>query len=433
MKTLNRRHFLRGLGGVAVGLPFLASLQSARAASGFPLRFVVFTHGQGTLVDEMVKPGSTEHDWELGEILKPLSRHKDSLLVIDGIDDLTNLKDMPYNGHTRCRLHTLTAQGMVWGGSGDSVGPRSAGGPSIDQMVASRWGGQTAFQSIEAGVSVGAGVGNTITWRGVGAPVPAENKPSSLFNRLFSDLVSSSPQEVADRKRRRMSVLDAVKSQFDHLMPRLGIEDRARLDLHMTSIRSLEQNLMGSALGDSCGLPDTVLSDTSIPGITAAHIELLTMALSCDLTRVATLAFGGFNSFPWLPVNFSSGWHDAVHAGPVTSKLRTDLIRSYAWFAEQLATLMDALAAVPEGEGTLLDNTIILYANIFSSGGGHDHRGKTYLLAGGGGGALQTGRYLHHDGAPHGALHTSLLNVLGFDDTSFGNPDYCDGPLSGVI
>lgn len=434
MSQWTRRKFLRGAGGTAVALPFLASQPQAWCADGFPLRFVVFTHGQGTITDAMVAAGSSEYDWELGEVLAPLQRHKDQLVILSGIDDVTNLLDTPYNGHTRCRVHTLTAQGMEWAsGSDGSSSPVSAGGPSIDQLVASRWEGRTPYSSIEAGISVGAGTGNTYTWKGVGAPVPAENSPSALFDRLFSDLGSSSPEEVADRKRRRQSVLDAVKGQIDHLMPRLGVEDRHRLEIHLESISGLERAVSGAALGESCGVPSPDLSDTSVPGDTRAHIDLLTTALSCDLTRVATLAFGGIDEFPWLPVDFPSGWHDAVHAGPATAALRSDLIQSYSWFAEQMAYFMDALSAVPEGDGTLLDHTLILYANVFSSGADHGHEGKTYVLGGGAGGALQTGRYLQYDGEPHGAMHTSVLNILGFNDTEFGHRDFCGGPLSGVI
>ena len=434
--TPSRRAFLRGA-GACVGLPWLASLPgAARAADGFPLRFIVFTHGQGTILDAMVQPGGTETEWGFGEVLAPLAQRQSDVVLIEGIDDATNLLDTPYNGHTRCRLHTLTAQGMHWesdGGGGAS--PTSAGGPSIDQLIASRWSGLTPYDSLEFGVSVGTLTGNTYTWKGIGQPVPPEDNPSAMFDRLFQDLATTDPAEVAARISRRQSVLDAVKSQFDHLMPKLGAEDRIKLENHLEAIRSLEQAVAGGTLGDACQIPTPDLADTSVPGTTRAHIDMMTMALACDITRVATLAFGGFNEFPWLPdLDFPTGWHDSVHAGPVTPDLRTDLIASYAWFAEQFQYLLDSLAAVPEGDGTLLDHTLILYANVFSTGAAHDHIGKYYLLAGGACGALEGGRYLSYDHKPHGDLYAAILNGVGFADQTFGDPAFSDGgPLTGIF
>jgi hypothetical protein len=431
----SRRFFLRGA-GACVGLPWLASLpNTARAADGFPLRFVVFTHGQGTITDAMVAPGGTENTWDFGEILASLAPRQSDVVVIEGIDDATNLLDTPYNGHTRCRLHSLTAQGMHWApdGAGGAV-PTSAGGPSIDQFIANKWAGLTPYDSLEFGVSVGTLTGNTYTWKGIGQPVPPEDNPSAMFDRLFLDLATSDPAEVAARITRRQSVLDAVKSQFDHLMPRLGGEDRVRLENHLESIRGLEQAVAGGVLGDACQLPTPDLTDTSVPGDTRAHIDMLTMSLACDITRVATLAIGGINEFPWLPdLNFPTGWHDSVHAGPVTPDLRADLIGSYAWFAEQFQYLLDSLAAVPEGDGTLLDHTLVLYSNVFSTGASHDHTGKYYLLGGGACGALQGGRYLSFDHKPHGELYAAILQGMGFTDTCFGDPAFCDGPLTGIF
>lgn len=429
---LTRRTLLRA-GSAGMMLPIMTPLLPglARAEDGFPQRFLVFTHGQGTLLDSIVQAGATETNWELGSVLAPLARHKERLLVMSGVDDATNVLDTPYNGHTRCRLHTLTAQGMQWTAGDSGVFPSSAGGPSIDQVVADRWSGLTSYRSLEHGVKVGTLTGNTYTWRGVGQPALPEDDPQLAFDRLFSDLVSSTPEEVAARKVRRERVLDAVQRQFDHLRPKLDADDRTKLDIHQQSLEDVRQTLQGAALGDACGVPGGNWSSNEVPDIASAQIQLLTMALACDMTRVGSLAIGGINEFPWLDVDFPTGWHDAVHAGPVTDALRTDLTTSFAWFAEQLAQLMDALDAVPEGTGTLLDHTLILYANVFSDGSIHDHVNKTYVLAGGAPG-LQMDRFLDLGGTPHGDVHTSVLNTLGFDDTEFGNPDFCTGAVGGL-
>ena len=159
---------------------------------------------------------------------------------------------------------------------------------------------------------------------------------------------------------------------------------------------------------------------------------MLAMSLACNLTRVSTLTFGDYQDWPWLDVDFPSGWHDAVHAGPATPELEDDLIDSYRWYNEQLAYLLAALDAIPEGEGTLLDNTLVVAGNVFSTGSNHSHSGKAYVLAGGGGGLIGG---LNHDfgGAHNGDLFTAILESLGFADEPFGDPAFASTPLSGVF
>jgi len=427
-----RRSFLRQLGGAAVAPAILPLLPTAAAAgTGFPQRLLVVCHGQGTLVDELLLsdgPGPLE----LGPILAPLERHRERLLVVQDVDDATNSLDAPYNAHTRCRLHALTAQGMQWAASGDGVAPSSAGGPSIDQYVASRWAGRTPLRSLELGVKVSSLTGAQWLWRGVGQPVTPEADPDVALARLFGDFMGTDPAEVQRRRVRRDLVLDAVQRQFDRVTPSLASEDRQRLLVHQQAIEEVRASLAGAALGDACQVPDLDLGAGSHDDVSAAHARLLAMAFACDLTRVGTLAFGDINAFPWLDVDLPAGWHDAVHAGPDAAPgARQTLITTFAWFSAQLARVLDALDAVPEGSGTLLDNTLVLFANTFSDGSTHSHEGKTYVLAGGAPG-LRMDRVVDAVGAPHGELLTSVLNAIGIHDDAFGDRDFCDRALPGV-
>jgi hypothetical protein len=425
---------LKTLGAGALGLPLLPSLERRAwsAQATFPTRLVLVTRGQGTLVDDLVVPGTGPTDFALGPILDPLTPWKSRLAVCGGIDDTTNLLDGSYNGHTRCLLHTWTARGMRWQVGSDGVAsPTGAGGPSVDQVVADAWAGSTPYRSLEFGVSADTQTIQTHNWRGVGSPVPPENDASAMFERLFADLVATDPVERAARLARRQRVLAAVKAQFDTVLPKVSGEDRAKLENHLASVEALETSLAGGTLGDACVPPSPDFADTSLDGRSRAQIDQLAMALACDLTRVATLAFGDYQDWSWLGLDFPSGWHDAVHAGPVTVDLRTNLRASYRWFSTQLAQLLAALDAIPEGNGTVLDHTLVVYNNVFSAGSNHSHTGKTLVLAGGGAG-LVGGRNLDFGGAGSVDLFSALLEGLGVDPT-FGDPAFASGPLAGVL
>lgn len=431
---LTRRGMLRALGAGAFGLPLLESLTRrgwAQQAS-FPTRLVLVSRGQGTLADELVVPGTGPTDFAFGPVLAPLDPWKDRVVVCGGVDDTTNVLDGSYNGHTRCLLHTWTARGMTWAVGGDgSANPTGAGGPSLDQVVADRWAAPTPYRSLEFGVGADTQVIQTHNWRGVGQPVPPENDPAAMFERLFQDLVATDPAERAARLLRRQRVLAAVKGQFDTVLPRVSADDRTKLENHLAALEGLETSLAGGALGDACVPPAPDLADRSIPGTSRAQIDQLAMALGCDLTRVATLVFGDYQDWSWAGIDFPSGWHDAVHAGPVTVDLRATLSASYQWYSEQVAALLAALDAIPEGDGTVLDHTLVVVNNVFSTGSDHSHTGKTVLLAGGGGG-LVGGRNLALGGAPHNALYGSILTALGLDPT-FGDPAFAAAPLTGVF
>jgi len=431
----SRRALLRAFGASLTAMPLLESLgRTAHAQdASFPTRLVIVTRSQGSLPEQLVTPGTSETDFTLGPILAALAPYQSRLTLCGGIDDATNTLDGSYNGHTRCLLHTWTAQGMDWAVGSDGVAsPVGAGGPSLDQVVASRWAGLCAYDSLEFGV--GASTQNTqaYSWKGLGQPVHVENSPDAMYERLFQDLVGADPAELAARLARREAVLGAVKAQIGLISPKVSAADRLKLDTHLASIESLEQAIAGGSVGDTCTDPFPDLVDTSTPGKSKAMIDMLAMSLACDLTRVATLAFGDYQDWPWLDVDFPSGWHDAVHAGPATPELEDDLIDSYGWYSEQLAYLLAALDAIPEGDGTVLDHTLIVYGNVFNQGSNHGHTGKTYLLAGGGAGHVG-GRNLDFGGAAHGDLFAALLQGLGFSDTSFGDTAFANGVLTGVL
>ena len=153
MPTLRRRTFLRGLGAGLLGLPVLGSLgTTARASTGFPTRVIFVAQGQGSLMDQLVVPGTGATDFSFGPILQALTPFRERIALIGGIDDATNILDGNYNGHTRCLHHTWSCKGMTWSGSANGSYPSSSGGTTIDQLIASRISSERPWTSLEFGV-----------------------------------------------------------------------------------------------------------------------------------------------------------------------------------------------------------------------------------------------------------------------------------------
>ena len=171
--------------------------------------------------------------------------------------------------------------------------------------------------------------------------------------------------------------------------------------------------------------------------IGALQIDLMVMALACDITRVASLQWSRALSatrFSWLPSPITEGHHDLSHRGDDDASAVDKLTRINQWYASQLARLIAKLKAVPEGDGTLFDHTLILWCNELGKGNTHSRVNAPYVLAGSAGGALATGRFLTFEGdVPHNNLLLAILQLMGLPDTTFGNPDWCTGPLPGLV
>jgi hypothetical protein len=184
--------------------------------------------------------------------------------------------------------------------------------------------------------------------------------------------------------------------------------------------------------------------NASFPAVGKLQMDLLVMAMACDQTRVGTLQFEnsvGGTQFTWVDPTITRGHHDMSHDDDSNADTMEKLTKINIWYAQQLNYLINALAAVPEptagGMGTMLDNTVVVWCNELAKGNIHSHAPQPFVLAGGAGGALQTGRYLQFNGKiPHNNLLVSLINMMGGTAggpaTTFGNPAYCTGALAGL-
>jgi hypothetical protein len=440
--SLSRRRFLLGAGGAALALPLLeGELGNARAAE-IPKRVVFFMHEAGTLPTEW-RPTTNSGSLQLSNILSPLEPYKKDLVTVGG---LWNAALWTYKGswdnHSGAKGTLLTGKDGP-GGPLDGNGNAYGSGISVDRVLADRMP-KTARKTLD----IVAGHNNT-GYQGVFSLTGPNQPVTSRFNdpaKLYADLVGLVPKNdntAAKTNARRASILDAVRENFASYRKQLGGEDRARLDAHAEYVRAIEQRLnVGVAAGCVAPTaPPAINYNTDHEGALKQHVDLLAMALSCDITRVVTL-------FPQTQQANNPGgisipggnWHNFLH-GPAGSAEVTATRRSvFRWHYQLLAHLLKKLKETPEGNGSLLDNTLVVAMSEFGTGSTHDWdqknsptRGLPVVLAGSLGGKIKTGRHVEQLGRSHNDLLVTLLQLFGHQDTTFGNPAFCTGPIKELL
>jgi hypothetical protein len=352
--------------------------------------------------------------------------------------------------------------------------PVSTGGDGIalDQKVARLIAGNTPLRTLEVGVRTNVRGDSTIfkrlSYTGPGAANVPEDDPAKVFARLFMGgappdpapsptPVAPGPTPLQKLQADRLSILDGVKDQFAQARMMVGAEDRQRLEQHLTMLRELELQLgamagspapAGGSGGPVTGPPRQANGQCNRPSlpayagfdapaespkVAAAQLELVATALACDLTRVATFTMFNAGNFTfvnaWYP-SMIKDRHHYSHGGNTAS--RPENIGFETWNAEQLAKLLARLDSIKEGNGTVLDNTLVLWCSEVAVGD-HSYYGMPFTLIGGAGGALKTGRYLQTKATPHNDLLTSLHQLFGSPEPKFGDPQYCTGPLAGLV
>jgi hypothetical protein len=448
-KGLSRRAVLRGLGGTVIALPFLDAMsgprRAARAAGigGFPKRFVVWYTPNGT-VPANFWPEGGETDFQLSPILEPLAAHKSDLLILDQID-MESSHNGPGDAHQKGTGHCLTGtelqEGDFPGDAGLSAG--WANGISIDQYVANQIGQSTLFPSLELGVAVqGSDIRARISFRGPGQPVPPENSPYAAYQRIFGD-AAADPDALARKINQRRAVLDLVSDEYKKLQSKLGADDRLKLEAHVAAVGEIQKrlekgiiNFDGQCQPLDLGAPIDHDRVANMPNIGRLQLDLLAMAFACDLTRVGSVMWSPSTSdhvYTWVDENIREGHHSLAHKGDEDAPKVQQNTQVNAWFSEQLAYFISKLKAIPEGDGTVFDNTVIFWTNEQAKGNNHSRRRMPYLLAGSAGGYFRTGRYLSPaPGTGHNRLLVSLMNAMEVEGDTFGNPAYGTGPLPGL-
>lgn len=461
---LDRRALLGGA-AATLALPWLEALAPRRAhAAGVPRRFIVF-FTPGGAVPEDFWPSGSETTFTLPAILAPMEPWRKQLLLVDGVE-MQAMTTGSGSEHQKGMGALLTGRSLPTGTFSFFGGP--AGFPqgiSIDQAIANKVGATTKHKSVELGIlwptyGNGPTPQNMLNYTGPQQPAPPMRDPWIVFQRLFGDFIpngqAAAMSAVEVRKQQTKLLLDGTAQQYQSLAGKLGGEDRARLQEHLQRMREIRAALdrAPDRAAAGCSVPAvtredglgnyktggdgdgdshyTIESNVSgrMPAIGKLMIDQLVTAFACDLTRVGTLQWtdaASRNSFPWL--NLSQNHHFYQHDGGYRPKELTQVSR---WYAEQLAYLCSRLAAVKEGDGTMLDSTVIFWGSEISHPSNHDSRRMPFLLAGGAGGAFRMGRHVKIE-APHNNLLVSLMNAYGVPGTTFGDSRFCTGPLSGLV
>lgn len=429
-KRISRRRLLRGAAGVAIGLPLLDAMipvgqscptSSAKAQDGVPKRFAAFHHGSGMgNAMNLWRCSGTEDDWSLGSLLSPFERHKDELLVFDGI----RINKAGGEGHTDAMGSCLTGMPI-----------RAMNGPalgiSVDQAIANHIGAATRVKTLD--LSPRRNHPNTpwgwMSFSGPEAPVLPEQDPRRAFNALFGgfdpDAVATPSSEVATRIAQRRSVLDYVMDDYSRVALTLGTDDRRKIDAHLQAIREIEMRLDVN-VASACSVPDDPNEDLDYPQRVRVMMDLMVAAFACDATRVATFNFEGSADnmiYRWLGTN--DRHHKAAHNEEPDSMNTIIKVREY--FYGEIAYFLDRMKEVPEVDGTLLDHSAVLFYT--EMGEVHAAHPVPFHLAGKAGGSFRTGRLMNVGDTPHNNLLVSLANAFGLEGDSFGNPSWCTGPI----
>jgi hypothetical protein len=429
-KRLPRRTFLRGA-GAAVALPFLDAMSPAFAAPAkAPVRLAFLYVPNG--ID--MANWNVERDGPLGElprILKPLAGFREDMIQLGNLTHNSGraLLDGP-GDHARCSGSYLTGIQV----RKSTVDIRAS--VSCDQIIANQIGSATRFASLELGMDDVRQAGdcdsgyscaytNNLAWKSETQPLPPILDPRALFERLFGTGLVLSPEEAARRARYRRSILDFVTSDTHALQASLGPTDVRKLDEYLSSIRDVERQLE-KAEGEGAAIDPGMARPYGIPPDFADHFKLmtdmLTIAFRADLTRVVTFLMtreGTTRSY--REIGIPDGHHPVTHHKG-NPELMEKVTRINEYHTQQLAGWLQQLEMSEEGDGNLLDHSMIVYGAGISDGNRHLHDDLPTLLIGRGGSSLKSGRRItFRKETPMANFQLALMDRMGVPVENFGD------------
>jgi hypothetical protein len=433
----SRRAFL-GSAAACVSLPFLESLapgSGAARAQTAPVRLLFYYVPNGIHMPSWT-PSQTGPGFDLPYILEPLATVQDDVLVLTGLANRSGEFHEP-GDHARGTAAFLTCERPFL-----TAGADIELGISVDQVAAQALGNATSFPSLQLGLQGGASTGScdsgyscaytrNISWADANTPLPKMVNPRLVFDRLFAGHDPGATAEDIERRRRyRTSVLDHVHQQAQSLSRRMSRSDVEKLEEFMTGVREVE-NRIAMGIGE-CSPPARPTGDEDLSQQVRLMSDLMVLALRCDLSRYITFMLANaasLRSYSFLGV---SGAHHAIshHQNDPDNIAKLEIIDR--WEVEQLAYLLESLKATPEGDGNLLDNTLVFFSSEIEDGNAHRHYNLPVLLAGRGGGAVDPGRHIDYGAqVPMANLFVSMLRAAVVDATQFGSDS--TGELGGLV
>ena len=451
-KTISRRTLLRGL-GVGMALPLLDAMLPRGLVGGFaseamgalgrtaPVRTAFLFLPNGMWMPNFT-PATTGTNFALTPTLMPLKNVAGEFSVLSGLAlDAARAHGDGAGDHARSSAAFLTG-----------VHPKKTGGAdihlgvSVDQVAARKIGTQTRLPSLELGCDKGKAAGqcdsgyscaytHNLSWRGEKSPMPKEIDPAVVFERLFKvgDTAGYS-EAAAKRNALRKSILDFVVDDARGLQSQLGKDDQRKLDEFTSSIREIELRIE-MARANPVSAPPDAGRPAGIPGDFAEHqklmYDMMTLAFRMDLTRISTFMVAHESSDRRYPhLGISEGHHTSSHHGSALDKI--EAVKKIDLFhMQQVAYFLERLKSTPEGNGTLLDNCMVMLGCGIGDGDRHNHNELPVLMAGRAGGALKPGRHVKlPSDTPLCNLYLSMLGIMGAKVDRFGDST---GPLAGAL
>jgi hypothetical protein len=432
-KHLSRRTLLRGA-GAAIALPLLDSMIPARtalaqtaAAPKSRLGCIYIPHG--VTMDKWT-PATTGKGFELTEILSPLESVRDRICVVSG---LTHAPVAPWPGEDSGGANNHNRAGAVFlSGAHPVKGNRAVCGPSMDQIAAAHIGQDTPIPSIELSLEPGGlncdsgntcAYQNTLSWKSATLPLPMEHNPQVAFERLFGRGVTEAERAV--RRTEASSVLDSVLDEATRLQGVLPASDRRVFADYLEEVREVERRVVqvDSLMSAGVELPEPPVG---VPDDLEEHLGLMfdlqVLAYKSEITRISTLMFGRELSNAIYPRSgVRESWHLASHHSNDRKNMDQYAVLN-RHHVGLLTTFLERLRTTPDGDGSLLDHSLILYGSSLSDGNQHNFSPLPVLLAGGASGQLEGGRHLAFpENTPMSNLLLALLHKIGAPVDSIGD------------
>jgi hypothetical protein len=437
-KVLSRRAILRGV-GVSLALPFLDAMVpalSAVATAAKPVqRYGFFYMPNGVAMNHTGvnywKPKTVGADFEFSPILKPLEPFRNQLTVVSGLHNRSAESLGDGNGdHTRSTGSWLTGAHIK-----RTEGSDLRAGISVDQVIASQFRRETALPSLELAIlpnSVTGGCdtgyscayGTTLAWASPTTPLPTQSSPRLLFEQLFGDGGSASQQTAAARTKK--SILDSAIDEMARFRAKLGPADRSTVADYLDVLREVERRIQQTeAKNAESPLPEYDRPGIGTPERFDDHVKLMfdlqCLAYQGDVTRVSTFMFGGEQRVRMYPeIGLNESHHTMSHHGDNPENL-AKYAKLCTWHVELFSYLIEKMRATPDGDGNLLDHSLMMIGGGMSNGNIHSHMDVPIALVGGAG-ELKGNRHVAAPmGTPLSNLHVSLVNRAGIPIESFGD------------
>jgi hypothetical protein len=422
-KAIPRRTVLRGI-GATLALPLLDGMVPALTAWGKTAAKPINRFGVVYVPNGMIMPNWTPAAegaaFEFTPTLSPLAPFREQLLVLSGLNCVPT-PGRPGGAHAKASTRFLTDV------SPPTSETRLDAGISMDQIVARELGKFTQLASLELAIESGDTAGacdqgfacaytNTISWRSANTPLPTQNNPRAVFERLFGDSGSTDPKVRLARMQRERSVLDSVTQEVAHLRGTLGQGDGAKLTEYLEAIRDVERRIQMAEEQSGQELP-VIEHPGGIPATFDEHVKLMfdleVLAYQCDLTRVITFMMGReFSGVTYPQIGVPDAHHPISHHQNEPEKV-AKVAKINAYHVNLFAYLLDKLRSTPDGDGSLLDHMTMIYGAGMADSNAHSPLNIPVVLAGGGAGQLKGGRHIRYKNMPLANLHLTLLDKLG--------------------